>query len=351
MPAPHLLPGITAHEVDAGGRLRTHYLEAGSREHPTLLLVHGNVSSSTFWLPLMQALAGEYHVLAPDLRGYGHSETKPVDATRGVRDWSDDVHAFLQAVGVDSAHVMGWSLGGGVVMQLLLDHPEVVRTLVLQAPVSPYGFGGTRTDGTLCNADASGTGGGAANAEFVANLAAGLSEDTGPTSARGVMKAFYVADATCFGDLEDAYVASMLTTATGDGNYPGTASASAHWPMIAPGTSGVLNTLSPKYFNTADITELRHKPAILWVRGEADQIVGDASFFDLNTLGKFGVVPGWPGEEEAPPQPMIAQTRAVLERYAAQGGSYRELALAGCGHSPHLERTAEVVEAIRAHCR
>lgn len=344
---PTTLPGITSQFIDAG--IRQHYLEAGPADAACVVLVHGNVSSSTFWLPLMQKLASDYHVIAPDLRGYGDTEARGVDATRGVRDWSDDLHALVTALGIGKAHFLGWSMGGGVVMQYLLDHPGVVASLSLQAPVSPYGFGGTALDGSLLNADASGTGGGGANQEFVANLKAGLTEDAGPTSARGVMKQFYVADPTCFGDLEDAYVASMLSTVTGDDNYPGTMSASEHWPAIAPGERGVLNTMSPKYFNTSAMVQLPSKPAVLWIHGEADQIVGDASFFDLNTLGKFGVVPGWPGDDVAPPQPMITQTRNVLEEYAANGGTYTELSLPGCGHSPHLERPSEVEAALRRH--
>lgn len=344
---PTTLPGITSNFVDAG--IRQHYLEAGSPDAPWVVLVHGNVSSSTFWLPLMQQLASDYHVVAPDLRGYGDTEARGVDASRGVRDWSDDLFAFVEALGIDKAHFLGWSMGGGVVMQFMLDHPGRVTTLSLQAPVSPYGFGGTALDGSLLNGDASGTGGGGANPEFVANLKARLTEDTGPTSPRGVMKQFYVADPACLRELEDAYVDSMLSTVTGDDNYPGTMTASEHWPAIAPGDRGVLNTMSPKYFNTAGIVHLSSKPSILWIHGEADQIVGDASFFDLNTLGKFGVVPGWPGDEVAPPQPMITQTRNVLEAYAANGGTYTELSLPGCGHSPHLERPAEVEAALRRH--
>ncbi|MCO8273644.1 hypothetical protein M1L60_23905 [Actinoplanes sp. TRM 88003] len=53
-------------------------------------------------------------------------------------------------------------------------------------------------------------------------------------------------------------------------------------------------------------------------------------------------MPGWPGAEDCPPQPMIGQTRAVFERYAAAGGSFREVVYADCGHSPHIERPAEV---------
>jgi pimeloyl-ACP methyl ester carboxylesterase len=43
---------------------------------------------------------------------------------------------------------------------------------------------------------------------------------------------------------------------------------------------------------------------------------------------------------------MIGQTRAVLQRYAAAGGSFREVLLEGCGHSPHIERPAEFLDAL-----
>ena len=59
--------------------------------------------------------------------------------------------------------------------------------------------------------------------------------------------------------------------------------------------------------------------------------------FDVATLGRLGYVPGWPGEKVAPSQPMVAQTRAVLERY----GRYDQIVFAGCGHSPHIERAAD----------
>lgn len=84
------------------------------------------------------------------------------------------------------------------------------------------------------------------------------------------------------------------------------------------------------------------------MHGTADAIVSDASFFDLNQLGVAGVIPGWPGEEVAPAQPMISQTRDVLDAYAAAGGEVTELTLEGVGHSPHLERPAEVRRAILA---
>jgi len=80
------------------------------------------------------------------------------------------------------------------------------------------------------------------------------------------------------------------------------------------------------------------------VRGDADQIVSDSSMFDLGALGKMGFVPGWPGEDVYPPQPMVSQMRAVLEKYQANGGAYKEVVIADAAHSPHIEKPAEFKE-------
>ena len=57
----------------------------------------------------------------------------------------------------------------------------------------------------------------------------------------------------------------------------------------------------------------------------------------------------WPGAEACPPQPMLAQTRAVLDRYAANGGAYREVVIEDAGHSPYLEKPEAVDAALHAH--
>ena len=101
------------------------------------------------------------------------------------------------------------------------------------------------------------------------------------------------------------------------------------------------NAISPKYCNVSGFALMEPKPPVLWVRGSSDTIVSDASFLDFGTLGRMGYVPGWPGEEAFPSQPMVSQTRAVLDDYAAGGGSYREEVLRGCGHTPHVERPRE----------
>ena len=344
-----IFDGIVFRSVRTG-RLEASVLErAASNPSRTVVFIHGNVSSSLFWQPVMLALPDDIRALAIDLRGFGGSETLPVDATRGLSDFSDDIESVLLELGVDSASFVGWSMGGGVAMQYLLDHPSKVDTLTLIAPVSPFGFGGTvGPDGRMSTADGAGTGGGGANPDFVARLESHDTSSDGPTSPRLVYRATYVKDALELPH-EDVWVESMLTTKTGPDNYPGDSVPSGNWPGFAPGDRGVLNTMAPTHFNVSGIVGLADKPPILWIRGTDDAIVADASFFDLNYLGSIGAVPGWPGVEAAPPQPMIQQTRAVLDAYRAAGGQYRELAIENCGHSPHLEFPALFAEALEAH--
>lgn len=339
-----MLPLMDAQKVIARG-ISQQVLTAGPADGAPVLLIHGNCSSAAFWQPMVRHLPADLRLIAPDLRGYGGSETAPVDATRGLRDFADDVAAVLDAAGVtEPVVVAAHSMGCGVAMQLLVDHPGRVRALLLEAPVSPYGFGGTRdVDGTPTTPDFAGTGGGTGNPDFVRRLAAGDRGPDGPTSPLGVLRTAYVADPASLGDDEQLLLDTVLSTATGDDNYPGDSKPSDNWPGMAPGDRGVLNTMAPNHFRIADdLVAAPAKPPVLWVRGDRDVIVSDTSLFDLAYLGQLGVVPGWPGAEACPPQPMIAQTRAVLERYAAAGGSYREVVYAGCGHSPHVEFPAEV---------
>lgn len=343
-----ILDGIVAHDV-ATPRLRARVLERPSDSaRQTVVFVHGNVSSSLFFQPLMLELPPDVRALAIDLRGFGESETVPVDARRGLRDFSDDIASVLAELRTSPVHLVGWSMGGGVVLQYMLDHPELVSSLTLQAPVSPYGFGGTHgAEGHIVNAGA-GTGGGGANPDFIAALRAGDDTADSPASPRSVYRSTYVAPGF-ESEYEDLWVASMLTTATGDGNYPGTSTASESWPGFGPGDSGVLNTMAPTHFNASSIVDLEIKPPILWIHGDSDAIVSDASFFDLNHLGALGAIPGWPGVDAAPAQPMITQTRAVLDRYATNGGAYTEVLFEHCGHSPHLEDQGRFLEELTRH--
>jgi pimeloyl-ACP methyl ester carboxylesterase len=351
-----LMPGVAATRV-ATDRLTQAVLHpegvepAGPGE--AVLFVHGNVSSSLFWQQALLEVSGtgRHRALAVDLRGYGDTAPLAIDATRGVRDWADDIGALIDALGLTRVHLVGWSMGAGVVLQYLLDAPDRVASVALVAPVSPYGFGGSAgPEGRCVHPDGTGCGGGAANPEFVAAIAAGDTSADSAFSPRSVLRAFYVAPGSLPLDpeLEDLVVASMNSTRTGIDHYPGEAMTVGVWPGVAPGTRGVLNTMAPTVFDVSGIVDLPEKPPVLWIRGDADQIVSDTSVFDLAFLGSVGAVPGWPGDD-FPPQPMVTQTRSVLDRYAATGGAYREVVLPDVGHSPHVERPHEFAVALLEH--
>ncbi|MGH3408200.1 MAG: alpha/beta fold hydrolase [Streptosporangiaceae bacterium] len=302
----------------------------------------------------MADLAGQYHCIAPDLRGFGRSERAPVDARRGLRDFSDDLRALLTETGLlpegPPPILLGWSLGGGVVLQYAIDHPGSARALVLESPMAPFGFGGTRdVAGTPCYPDFAGSGGGTANPEMVRRISTGDRTDEDLVSPRRVLTTLYGQPPFELGrqehaaepaGTEDDLVEAMLEMAIGEDNYPGDVVTSPNWPGVAPGERGVNNAISPKYCDLSGFAEIPDRPDVLWVRGDADQIVSDASLVDLGHLGALGAVPGWPGANVFPAQPMIGQMRALLNRYRAVGGRSTEHGLA-CGHSPHLERPAE----------
>jgi pimeloyl-ACP methyl ester carboxylesterase len=353
MPASLIVSGSQI-QVNARGIVHNVHV-SGPVDGLPVLLVHGNCSSGAFWQPLVRTLPAGWRIVAPDLRGYGQTEPAPVDATRGLSDFADDVAALLDDPALFGSAVVrpvlvGHSMGGGVAMRLLVDHPGRFAGLLLESPVSPYGFGATRDlVGTPTTPDYAGSGGGAVNPEFVKRLAAGDRTLDDQASPRNVMRTTYVADPAAFGDDEDALLDTMLSTVVGEDNYPGDSAASENWPMTAPGTRGVLNTMSPKWFSVAEaLVALSPKPPVVWVRGDSDAIVSDASLFDLANLGKLGFVPGWPGDDACPPQPMVGQTRAVLERYAAAGGTFTEIVFEGVGHSPHVERPADFAAALAA---
>lgn len=321
---------------------------AGQR---AVVLVHGNCSSSAFFHRLLGQLPADYRGVAPDLRGFGDTEPLPIDATRGMRDFADDVVAVMGTLGIDRADFVAHSAGAGVVMQLAIDHPERVGAILLEAPMSPYGFGGTRgAEGAPVWDDHAGSGGGTANRDFAAAIAAGDRGTEHPHSPRNVFRAFYVAPGFVPED-EELLLDAVLSTRIGDGHYPGPSVPSEHWPGVAPGTTGMNNAISPAFFDVSDFAEVRGVGPVTWVRGNRDAIVSDASLFDLGNLGALGAIPGWPGEEVYPTQPMVAQMRAVLDRFAANGGAYEEVVLEGVGHSPHLEvpgRFRELLEAALA---
>ena len=133
----------------------------------------------------------------------------------------------------------------------------------------------------------------------------------------------------------------MLSLWVSEDCYPGDSVPSAHWPGAAPGKRGIVNGFSRKYFDASAIVDIQPKPPVLWMRGAADLVVSDSAMWDIAALGAMGFVPGWPGADECPAQPMLQQTRAVLDKYQANGGTYRAEFIADAGHCPFIEKPTE----------
>jgi len=339
------LPGITSSMVQTA-TLDQHVLTTGPDDGEPVVFVHGNVSSATFWEEVMLGLPDGLRAVAVDLRGYGQTEAVPVDPARGLDDMAEDVWAMVDALELGRVHLVGHSMGGGVVMKAMLQRPGAIRSVTLVDPVSPYGYGGSRdAEGTMTYPDGAPTG---VNPEFVKLLTEGVTTADDPMAPRSVFRAHYVKP-PFVPEREDAYVASMLTTRVGDAFYPGTQVPSESWPGVAPGETGILSAFNRVNFDASGIAEIDPKPPVLWIRGADDQIVSDTALFDLAYLGKIGAVPGWPGDEVCPPQPMLAQTRAVLDAYQADGGTYREVVIEDAGHSPYIDQPEAFDEALHGH--
>ncbi|MDX9849679.1 MAG: alpha/beta hydrolase [Anaerolineaceae bacterium] len=324
-------------------RLEMHVLFSGKQNDEPVIFLHGNFSAALFWQDLMLSLPEGFRGIAPDLRGYGWTEDKLTDATLGLKDWSEDILALMDSVGVDKAHFVAWSLGAAPIYRLLISHPHKVKSMTFVAPVSPYGFGGSKdAEGTPVYEDFAGCGGGLVNAEFVRRIQEGDRSADDPNSPRNIINTFYYVAPFKSPDEEDLLTAA-LQEKIGNDKYPGDSVPSTNWPFVGPGKWGPINGGSGKYMLqvAADMIAVQPKAPILWIRGDQDQVVSDLSIFDIPTLGKLGFVPGYPGEDVCPPQPMVTQTRAVFEKYQMNGGSYKEVVILNTAHSPHIEKLDE----------
>lgn len=106
-----------------------HYQRSGAGE--TVVLIHGFGASTYAWRDVQPRLAVNYDVLAVDLSGFGYTE-RPVLAGRySVGAQRDLVFGVMDALGIDRAHMVGHSYGGGVVLSAALARPDRVRSIVL----------------------------------------------------------------------------------------------------------------------------------------------------------------------------------------------------------------------------
>lgn len=346
------LPGVTARAITTA-RLTTRVLFTGPEDGIPVLFLHGNLSSATWWEETMIALPRGYCGIAPDQRGFGEADAGyKIDATRGMGDFVDDVLALLDVLGIERAHVVGNSMGGSIVWRIMMDCPERLLTATLVGPASPYGFGGTRdVNGLSCYADYAGSGGGLFSRKLIQLIREGDRSLQHTYSPRAALRSL-VYRPPFVPAREEELLSALLAVHIGPQDTPGDVSSSINWPYFAPGIWGATNALSPKY--VGDVSRLyaaRPKVDILWVRGSHDIAISDSGASDPATFGSMGLIKNYPGPEVYPPQPMVTQIRSVLARYAASGGSYKEVVIEGSGHVPFIETPDEFNNVFHAHLR
>lgn len=106
--------------------IRMHYVEAGEGE--PVVLLHGFPEFWYSWRKQLPALARDHRVVAPDLRGYNETEARPPYDSGTLQQ---DVLGLIEALGEDSAHIVGHDWGGAIAWQLAMSHPEAVRSLAI----------------------------------------------------------------------------------------------------------------------------------------------------------------------------------------------------------------------------
>ena len=106
------------------------YREAG--KGIPLVLVHGSLTDYRVWQSNIDVFSAKYRVIAPSLR---HYYPEPWDGTGGsfsVQQHAEDLAIFAKTLNLGKVHLLGWSRGGTVVVEVAKHHPEIVRTLILE---------------------------------------------------------------------------------------------------------------------------------------------------------------------------------------------------------------------------
>jgi branched-chain amino acid transport system permease protein len=120
--------------------VRQHYYEAGHGPQ-AVVLVHGFQASGRIWQLVWERLPPDhYWAIAVDNRGAGRTEAPPDEDAYGVKPFADDLFELAVQLGLRDIVLVGHSMGGATVMQFAVDHPALVRALVLVDPAGPDGI-------------------------------------------------------------------------------------------------------------------------------------------------------------------------------------------------------------------
>lgn len=111
------------------------YMETGVQNGRPLIMIHGFSDSSRIWRAAISALQDAFHIYAIDLRGFGQS-SKPNQFIYSMTQHAEDIIAFMDAVGLNSACVLGHSMGSMIAQTVAFSEPNRVEKLVLASTMA-----------------------------------------------------------------------------------------------------------------------------------------------------------------------------------------------------------------------
>ena len=117
------MPVIRVNDIDLN------YEQSGKGE--TIVFLHGYTGSSQDWASQIPVVSTDYRAIAVDHRGHGKSEAPVTEEAYSIKIFSEDVYTLLGRLGITRCCLVGHSMGGFMALQLVLDHPDIVKALVL----------------------------------------------------------------------------------------------------------------------------------------------------------------------------------------------------------------------------
>lgn len=154
--------------ADNGGPIAIHYRESGEGE--PLVLIGGITSVLQVWDLMLPGLTASYRVITPDNRGSGGTIVAEDDADRSPLRFAGDVLALLDALELEKVHLVGASMGGMIVQEFAVAHPDRLASL------------------TICCSNVGGTRSIAAAPEVLVSLFGGATEESDADAARDTLK-------------------------------------------------------------------------------------------------------------------------------------------------------------------
>ncbi len=274
------------------------YLDEG--QGPVVLMVHGNMSSSIHFEPLISRIKDSYRCIAVDLRGFGDSSYN--EAFDTLDALAQDVNLLLEKLGIDSCYLVGWSNGGGVGLKLCALHPQKIKKFFDIEGASLKGYPLFVKDEKYQS-----TGKPYRDKDHLA---------TDPLSVAPVIRIYSAGDGAMMASIWDATIYTV--------NKP-TPEQSELW---------ISETLKQR-----NIVDLDWALANLNMSGEFTPYgPGDGSIANITcpvalTMGeKDAVVPGW----------------MVMENFNALGDKATLLPYENCGHSPMVDCPDRLASDVRA---